>query len=234
MKRLAIILLLLIPVTGSADLESGINAYHQGDYLGAAKEFALAAESDDPKGLHHLASIYYQGHGVEKDVDRAVRLFTKAAALGYQGSQTNLALMYQRGEGVEQDMGKAIDYYLAAGKQGDLLSIFNLGQIYRKGEGVEVDLAKALACYRFAAERGYVAATHEYGLLFAQGQEVDLSYVEAFGWISFAAQAGDQLAVTNLERLRLLLGEDVVFAEMRAQEIAEQLEVGKSEDEKAE
>ena len=219
MKSLTSILFLAIAMNAYADLESGVTAYNKGDYDTARKEFNAAADSKDPMGLHLLASLYYQGHGVEKDLGRAVELFTEAAEKGYKGSQANLGLMYQKGDGVKRDIEKAIYYYTAAGKQGDLQSALNLGQIYRKGDGVEPDQAKATAYYKFAAERGYIPAVNEYGLLFAQGHGVELDYVEAFGWVSFAAKAGDTQATKNLAQLKEILGEKVGEAEKRAKEV---------------
>ena len=219
MKCLTSILFLAIAMNAYADLESGVTAYNKGDYDTARKEFNAAADSKDPMGLHLLASLYYQGHGVEKDLGRAVELFTEAAEKGCKGSQANLGLMYQKGDGVKRDIEKAIYYYTAAGKQGDLQSALNLGQIYRKGDGVEPDQAKATAYYKFAAERGYIPAVNEYGLLFAQGHGVELDYVEAFGWVSFAAKAGDTQATKNLAQLKGILGEKVGEAEKRAKEV---------------
>lgn len=101
MRRLSIIFTLVLVMTSNADIESGIRAYHQGDYETARKEFSAAAESKDPKGIHLLASLYYQGHGVPKDLDRAVALFKESAEKGYRASQANLGLMYQADSGSE-------------------------------------------------------------------------------------------------------------------------------------
>ena len=167
MKRLATIIPLSLTMYAHADLQTGIAAYNSGDYETARRELQAAADAKDPMGRHLMASLYYQGHGVDKDLSRAVALFAAAAEKGYRPSQANLGLMYQKGDGVERDMDKSIAYFAAASKQGDLQSAFLLGQIYRKGDGVQADQAKAAAYYREAAERGHVPAANEYGLLFA-------------------------------------------------------------------
>ncbi|MCW1926256.1 sel1 repeat family protein [Luteolibacter arcticus] len=219
MKHLLLPILAALTMNARAGLEEGISAYNKGDYDTARKEFTAAADAKDPMGMHLLASLYYQGHGVEKDLVRAVALFEAAAAKGYRASQANLGLMYQKGDGVKKDITKAISYYAAAGKQGDLQSAFNLGQIYRKGDGVEKDPAKAAAYYKFAAERGDLTAMNEYGLLFAQGEGVGVDYVEAYGWISLTAKAGNEQAAKNLAQLKQILGGKLGQADKRAAEI---------------
>lgn len=219
MNRIALILFLSLTMHVHADLESGIRAYNQGDYETARKEFAAAAAVKDAQGVHLLASLYYQGHGVEKNLDRAVELFAAAAEKGYRASQANLGLMYQKGDGVERDISKAISFYTAAGRQGDLQSTFNLGQIYRKGDGVEIDQKRAAVYYKYSAERGHIPAVNEYGLLFAQGHGVELDHVEAFGWMAFAAKAGDGQAAKNLAQLKQILGDRAADGLKRAAEI---------------
>jgi len=122
-----------VTMSAFADLENGIKAYNEGNFDTARIEFSKAARKNDPKGKHLLASLYYQGHGVKKDLKKAVALFTEAAEGNYGPSQANLGLMYHNGDGVTPDMKKAIHYYEAAANKGDLQSTFNLGQIYRKG-----------------------------------------------------------------------------------------------------
>jgi len=205
-------------------IETGIAAYHRGDFESARKEFAQAAEREDPAGLHMLASLYYQGHGVAKDPAHAFALFMAAAEKGYRPSQVNIGLMYQKGEGVARDMGKAVHFLTAAGEQGDLQATFTLGTIFRTGDGVEVDHRRAAGYYRFAAERGHIGATNELGLLHAQGQGVRLDYVEAYGWMALAASAGDEKAKMNLAQLTQILDGKVSAGEARATEIRSMIE----------
>jgi TPR repeat protein len=143
MKSITITLLLLLSMHAKADIATGIRAYNAGDYETAKTEFETAAAASDPQGIHLLASLYYTGHGVQKDVARSITLFKEAATKGYRASQANLGLMYHSGDGVERNVEKAIEYYSAASRQGDLQSTFNLGQIYRKGDGIKIDFPES-------------------------------------------------------------------------------------------
>ncbi|HSJ00927.1 MAG: tetratricopeptide repeat protein [Verrucomicrobium sp.] len=223
MKLVAIVLVCFV-ASAYADVATGIAAYNQGDYVTARKEFTTAAVAKDPEGMHLLASLYYQGHGVEKDLERAVLFFTAAADKGYRASQANLGIMYQSGDGVTKDIEKAVAYYAAAGKQGDLQSLYNLGQIYRKGLDVRQDRTKAAEYYKVAAERGHVPSAIEYGLLHAQGQGVDLSYEEAYAWMAYAAKTGSAPAQKNLNQLKRLLNRELPKAEERARQVEELIE----------
>ena len=206
-----------------ADLKSGIVAYNAGDYATAKKEFSAGADAKEPMGLHLLGSLYYQGHGVEKDMKRAIELFTAAAELGWRPSQTNLGIIYQAGDGVKRDIIKAMEYYMAAGKQGDLQATFHLGHIFLKGDGVKPDYAKALDYYRLAVQQGYLPAVHEYGIMFANGHGVEKNAVEAYGWIAYVAATGDENAKKNLAKLESALGDDLDKAQHRADEISTEI-----------
>ncbi len=135
-RRLVAAIGLLMTTASNAAIDDGIRAYNNGNYAFARKEFELAAKKGDPAGKHMLASLYYQGHGVGKDLKKAAELFTDAANSGYLPSLANLALMYSLGDGVPKDMNKAIEYGRKAAEAGDTQSQFNLAQAYRKGVGV--------------------------------------------------------------------------------------------------
>lgn len=207
-------------VTAQAGIEDGIIAYNEGDYATAKKEFQAAADAEDPMGVHLLASLYFQGHGVKKDLKRAVELFTRAAEKGMRPAQTNLGIIYQSGgEGVERDILKSIEYFMAAGKQGDLQATYHLGQIFRKGDGVKQDYKKAIAYYQRAVQQGYLPAVHEYGIMCANGHGVERSLIEAYAWISYVAATGDKEAKENLAKVKAALGDDLTAAKKRAAEI---------------
>jgi uncharacterized protein len=206
MHRLfAITLSIAMSLPVSASINDGITAYNTGNYAVALKEFSTAANQGNAVGKHLLASLYYQGHGVERDLKKAVSLFKEAAAANYPPSLANLFLMYSNGDGVAVDQKVALQYGQRAAEAGDLQSQFNLAQAYRKGEGVPIDNLKAALWYKKAAEAGYPPAQNEYGLLFAQGHGVQLDYVQAFAWIDMPASAGDSQSVKNRAQLLKIL-----------------------------
>lgn len=204
-RILAITIGLMITTTSEASVDDGIRAYNNGNYASARKEFEAAAKKGDPAGKHLLASLYYQGHGVGKDLKKAVELFSDAANSGYPPSLANLGLMYSLGDGVPKDMKKAIEFAQRAADSGDTQSQFNLAQAYRRGVDVPQDNSKAAYWYKKAAEAGSLSAQNEYGLLFAQGQGVPLDYVQAYAWIDMPANAGSPQSIKNRAQLETIL-----------------------------
>jgi TPR repeat protein len=66
-----------------------------------------------------LAGCYFYGKGVEKDMERAVSLYRKAAEQGHGESQHDLAGCYESGQGAPKDEVEAYAYYNLAGAKDD-------------------------------------------------------------------------------------------------------------------
>ena len=82
----------------------------------------------DPFATNHLGDKYFFGElGLQKDIRKAVELYTEAAELGSLDALYNLGLAYDRGEGVQHDKAKAVQCYEKAAMQGHVESRHNLG-----------------------------------------------------------------------------------------------------------
>lgn len=64
----------------------------------------------------NLGACYENGDWVEKNLEEAVKWYTKAANQGYAKAQYNLALSYDKGEGVAKNDSEAMKWYLKAVK----------------------------------------------------------------------------------------------------------------------
>ena len=95
-----IILSLLFSFSVFADFEVGLEAYKQGDYATALKEFKNLAKQGDAAGQVGLGTMYHDGKGVTQDYEEAAKWFRLAADQGYARAQYNLGYMYQKGLGV--------------------------------------------------------------------------------------------------------------------------------------
>lgn len=78
----------------------------------ALENFKSAAEQDHDFAHHMIGVAYLEGEGVEKDIDKAIVWFEKAAN-DYQlvGSMYVLAMLYEDGKQVEKDIEKAQFWY---------------------------------------------------------------------------------------------------------------------------
>ena len=77
-----IILSLLFSFGVFADFEAGMDAYEQGDYAIALKEFKKLAKQGDAAGQVGLGSMYHDGNGVTQDYKESAKWFRLAADQG--------------------------------------------------------------------------------------------------------------------------------------------------------
>ena len=71
-----------------------------------------------PLALNNLGSIYYNGHGVRKDIAKSFPYFCRAAERGVESAQFTVATMLFYGQGVAVDKAKAKKWFQKAAAQG--------------------------------------------------------------------------------------------------------------------
>ncbi len=99
--------LLFWPALVHADFQAGVDAYNQGDYATAVKEWRPLAEQGDAFAQSNLGVMYERGQGVPQDFGEAVRWYRLAAEQGDAGGQFKLSGLYYFGKGVAQDYVQA-------------------------------------------------------------------------------------------------------------------------------
>ena len=90
----------------------------------------------------------WNGIEIEKDDQKAVKWYQKAAEQGHTDAQYNLALCYKNGIGVEKDEQKAVEWYQKAAEQRDAWAQYNLALCCMNGTGVEKNEQKAVEWYK--------------------------------------------------------------------------------------
>lgn len=84
----------------------------------------------------HLANIYRQGLGVEKDLKQSFSYYQELHEQGEPIGSYNAAIYLENGWGVEKDVSKAFDYYeRAATRQKYAEAQRALGSMYFSGRG---------------------------------------------------------------------------------------------------
>ena len=114
------------------------------------------AMDKNENAMLELGKIYLSGSFQEKDVDKAIMYFQKAADGGSHEARIILGGMYRDGNGVKQNGKKAISLFLEAVNMykdnGEAQAA--LGEMYRLGiGGVKKDMAKALRWHGKAARQ---------------------------------------------------------------------------------
>jgi uncharacterized protein len=188
-----------------ADVHAGVEAYKQGDYETALREFSDLAESGDPRAQYNLAVMYLKGRGVEKDLSRAFELQRRAAEGGLAAAQHGLAIMYYRGEGVERDFEIAARWFRRAAERGFPTSQLNLGVMYFSGQGVERNDAEVVKWITLAAAKGVPEALYRLGRMYEQGTIFMQSDRDAIYWYGKSGERGFADGEKHFRRLTALL-----------------------------
>ena len=168
----------------------GTYQFDLGNLAEALKWYRRGADLDDVSSQTHLAEMYLEGWGVERDLSQALRWFMPSARKGYALSEYKVGLVYQRGDAkVPRDLPQAISWFNRAAEKGFARAQNDLGVLYEEGAGVSRNYAEAARWYRLAAEQGWALAQINLALLYEAGKGLDRDREEAFYWYQ-AGHAG--------------------------------------------
>lgn len=84
---------------------------------------SLASDFDATRAVFNLAAHYHRGDQVEKDMDKALELYTKAGELGYEGAYERLSNLYLGMSEVERNDEKALEVIELLIEQEDTIDI---------------------------------------------------------------------------------------------------------------
>lgn len=94
MKHLRLLAFVLLwPASVLADYQAGVDAFAQGDYATAYREFLPLAEQEDADAQFNLALMYSNGVGVPQDYAEALKWYRLAAEQGYAKTKLHLGLL---------------------------------------------------------------------------------------------------------------------------------------------
>lgn len=148
--------------------------------------------SDDPSIQTRLGNRYKKGIGLEKNYEKAVYWYRKAAEQGFAVAQNNLAVMYEQGLGVPKDDFQAAKWYRRAAEGNDAMAQHSLGIIYRDGRGISRDPVQAAKWIRKAAVQGHHSAFRDMGEMYWNGTGVSQDNILACKWWKLGVLHGDK------------------------------------------
>ena len=130
----------------------------------------------DPDAINFLGEKYFLGEiGLQRDMQKAVKLYTEAAELGSIEALINLGFLYRRGEGVQEDKAKGVQFYKKAAIQGNVVSRYNLGcDEVRKG-----NKDRAVRHFLISAKMGHMESLEIIKDMFMGGDATKEQYTEA-------------------------------------------------------
>ncbi|MEH6552394.1 MAG: tetratricopeptide repeat protein [Pseudomonadales bacterium] len=152
---LLLLVLSFIPfVTHADEYDLAVEAYNSGDYAKAFPIYEKLALAGDVDAQSDLGIMYAQGYGVPKNINEAVKWWTKAADMGQNKAQGYLGGIYSSETSGLLNYKKAFKYYSLSAKQNDAISQSILGFMYAEGQGVEKDINKAIELWHKSAKAG--------------------------------------------------------------------------------
>ncbi|NIJ42584.1 hypothetical protein FHS78_002886 [Parvibaculum indicum] len=141
-----------------ARFQRGVKAYDEGDYAAAFRDWLPLAQRDDLAAMRNVALLLRKGLGTERDPERALYFYERAAEAGFAPAQLNAAFMYLEGDGIPRDYKKASFWLHLSAVAGAPIAQYNLGVMFEKGLGVSRDLPRAMGWYALAARQGHSMA----------------------------------------------------------------------------
>jgi tetratricopeptide (TPR) repeat protein len=124
----------------------GTARYDEGDYEGAIEYWTKAAELGDIDVHYRLGFMYYEGEGVEKDAEKMVYHWEKAAIGGHPIARHNLGNI-EEGNG---NMERAVKHLIIAANLGFEESMKSLWGHYSQGNITKEDLDTTLRAHQAA------------------------------------------------------------------------------------
>lgn len=161
------------------------------DYKKAFDYATIAAEDDECGGYLVLGSLYLNGWGVEKNVNKALENYKMAAALGDETAMNQIGIIYMGSEEFEANLEQSFYWFNEAAKKGSDVGMYNLGCCYRDGFGIKADVEQAAEWFKKSAELGYVDAMVELGEYY---QAILVDFEKSKMWYLKAAELGNAKA----------------------------------------
>ena len=153
-----------------AQIDLGQSYYQSGDYKKAIKWYISAAEQGNVEAQYTVATMYYEGLGVDRiDYEQARVWYEAAAKNNHAAAQCALGIIYQEGKGIPSDIRIAREYYVKASEKNNGLAQFRLAEIKMQGIQVQQDVPGAIELYELAGKYGYLPAYLKLGKIYAQG-----------------------------------------------------------------
>ena len=126
----------------------GKQCVDKGDFKGAFKYWTRAVELGDLDAHYQLSVMYQCGHGVTRDMKRALHHLEKAAILGHPNARNNLGV-------IEMENGRherAKKHWMINANLGCDISLANLKDMYQEGMLSKEDFAAALRAHHAAVD----------------------------------------------------------------------------------
>lgn len=167
----------------------------------AKKGFELikeAANNGESNAQLRLANAYSDGEEcIEKNIDKAIFWYKKAAELNSSTAQFCLGVLYCYSGEVEQDYHEAFKWFKKAFENGDAYSTPHLGFLYENGWGVFQNKLLAAYYYEIATELGESQGMCNLAECYIDGTGVEKDYQKAIDLLKKAYETDENVNALN-------------------------------------
>lgn len=144
--------LLAVALAGpaAADVKAGVDAWAQGDYDRALREWRPLADAGDADAQFNLGQAYKLGRGVPADIAAALEYYRKAAEQGHERAQDNYGLLLFQ----QNRRPQAMPWLERSAERGEPRAQYLVGTALFNGDLLSRDWVRAYALMTRAAAAG--------------------------------------------------------------------------------
>ena len=180
-----------VPTSAKFDSKEAESLYSKACAASGIKRVMLlqkAAEAGCLDAMYDLGDCFWDGEGVDKNIELSVKWMQKAADLGHLSAQTALGVAFFHGiEGLDQNYALSEKYLLMAAEREDMMAQAALSSLYFQIE----EYQKSLVWARKAAQKEQPMACMVLGRLYDEGLGIEVDHLEGLKWFEKAANGGN-------------------------------------------
>ncbi len=157
-----------------------------------------------PEAEELLAVMYYNGVGVERNIDEAWKYFQKGIVLENPEALLYGGLCLVNSGSVDAEKAqKIVKYWTKAAELGNATAMLDLGLLYHDGIHVEEDYKEAFRWFSQAADQNEPGGVFQLGLYYHDGLGVEKDIDKAISYYQKGISLGDMACAHNLGMLYL-------------------------------
>ncbi len=158
----------------------------------------MAAELGHKDDFFTVGYAYGEGKGVEKDLEKSIYWYEKAAGNNDHVAMHNIGQTLMHRVKTPESQSKAIKWYQKATDNDYTSSMYQLGEAYKNGKGVNKDLKQAFQWYKKASAKGYESSYFQLAYAYDEGKGTKENNKLALKWYKKSAEIGETQAMENV------------------------------------
>lgn len=186
----------------------------------AGIHFSIYIKGDDisqktrSDALFSMGNLYENGHGVTKDIHKAIHYYELSSNLGNSNADLRLGLINISGtyREIVVDYIKAKKYLEKSARRGNSIAYLELGLFHEKGLDGKKDYSKAKDYYEESSKLKNSNALIKLGNLFMKGNGVEKSFEKAKEYYIESSKLNNPMAFLILGNIHMNIEKNYIIA----------------------